>query len=315
MLDKNTGIGYFDRAVNRLPNHYAGDGVGRLAKTNVWSNTMNQFFAIDGVAVDQYFGGHLRLNDFQRVAILQEGEERSPRSMEVYEFMRRTETQALIELLEKETTGDSRSKPVITIPGKNGGTYVCKELVYAYAMWISPKFSLKVIRAFDAAVTSQSISQSNDRMQAGIMLLESASRLLNLSNSSKLGAYQKLQDFAGIPNLMPTYAIDAPSDSVDGSSRPTMSLSAILKEHSIPVSPQEAYRRLEEIGIVEHRSRRSTSRAAKGGVKQFWAVTTKGLAYGKNITNPGNPRETQPHFYDSRASELIKLMMTAKARA
>lgn len=270
---------------------------------------MNSLMVIDGVSVRQFYEENYCLNDLQKAAIAADGENRSTRTMEVYEFMRRPETQALVELLEKETTGNSRITPVITIQGRNGGTYVCKELVYAYAMWISPAFHLKVIRTFDSFYSNTAKSHAADQIQAGVILLESAARMLNLSNSSKLGAYHKLQKVAGLPDLMPSYAIDAPSDAYDGSSRPTFAISALLRRNGIRMTANQAYHQLAKVGVVEQKHRES--RSGINGVKKFWSVTAKGCMYGKNITSPVNPRETQPHFFESRFPDLLKLLETA----
>ena len=62
-------------------------------------------------------------------------------------FMRREETQALVGEISK--SADSQNyEPVKSVRGKYGGTYACKELVIAYAAWISAAFHLKVIRVF-----------------------------------------------------------------------------------------------------------------------------------------------------------------------
>jgi hypothetical protein len=91
-------------------------------------------------------------------------------------------------------------------------------------------------------------------VHAGVILLESAAKMLNLSNSSKLGAYQK-QQVAGLPDLMPKYAIDAPAGAPDGSSRPTFSLSALLKQCGIRMTANQAYHQLARLGIVERASK------------------------------------------------------------
>ncbi|MDD7545611.1 P22AR C-terminal domain-containing protein [Actinobacillus porcinus] len=60
-------------------------------------------------------------------------------------FTRLETTQELVSEIQKE---DPTTQPLKTLRGTQGGTYACEELVLAYAMWISPKFHLVVLRAF-----------------------------------------------------------------------------------------------------------------------------------------------------------------------
>lgn len=59
-------------------------------------------------------------------------------------FVRLDTTKALIAEIEK----DNQHALKIIRGGNFQGTYACEELVIAYAMWISPKFHLIVLRAF-----------------------------------------------------------------------------------------------------------------------------------------------------------------------
>lgn len=84
-------------------------------------------------------------------------------------FLRNQETKDLIVELEGEVSDvrkcTSLESQVIRVvkgnftDGIKQGTYVCKELVYRYAMWVSAKFALVVIRTFDALVTRTDAKQ------------------------------------------------------------------------------------------------------------------------------------------------------------
>lgn len=62
-------------------------------------------------------------------------------------FIRLAQTQELIQEISKYP--EMGILPVQQKRGVTGGTYVCKELVYAYAMWINAGFYLQVIGAYD----------------------------------------------------------------------------------------------------------------------------------------------------------------------
>lgn len=69
-------------------------------------------------------------------------------------FIRLDSTKELVAEIQQE---DPNIQPIIS---KNGiGTYACEEIALAYAMWISPKFHLVVLRAFIAMHKQQAQPQ------------------------------------------------------------------------------------------------------------------------------------------------------------
>jgi hypothetical protein len=84
------------------------------------------------------------------------------------QFMRLQSTKDLVKELRAEKVGNPTLSPdpVNTKKGRGGGIHVCRELVYAYAMWISARFNLRVIRSFDAMVLRDSDEQLSASQKA-----------------------------------------------------------------------------------------------------------------------------------------------------
>ncbi|HIB1682374.1 TPA: KilA-N domain-containing protein [Salmonella enterica subsp. enterica serovar Muenchen] len=108
---------------------------------------MNTKLIISDISIHQDSEGRYSLNDLHKAA----GDEH--RHLPNY-WLELQQTKELIE--EILNTGiPVINPPVASRKGRYGGTYVCKELVYSYAMWISAAFSLKVIRAYDDLVNGR----------------------------------------------------------------------------------------------------------------------------------------------------------------
>lgn len=128
---------------------------------------------ISDVSIRQDADGRYCLNDLHRAA---GGESRhKPANF----FQNQQTTELVTELSDDGITASLA--PVNIIKGgltadNRQGTYACKELVYAYAMWISPSFHLKVIRAYDALVTGAQPTLSPSTLSQNYLLTNRLAR-------------------------------------------------------------------------------------------------------------------------------------------
>ncbi|GAA3674830.1 KilA-N domain-containing protein [Acetobacter lovaniensis] len=190
------------------------------------------------------------------------------------QWLRNDQTKALIEELSDVQISTS---PVSTKKGgANQGTYACKELVYAYAMWISPSFNLQVIRAFDALVTGQIPNSSPKPKRIRKPAFDTAfTRCMNVvallpnvdENQKVLMAARGTHTLTGINPLEAMGYSALPAATEDNYQTPTQ----LGKPFGLP--PRRVNQILVDAGLQVHTPGSSTG--------SDWSMTDKGLAYGK----------------------------------
>lgn len=130
-------------------------------------------------------------------------------------------------------------------------------------------------------------------VQTQIYLAEAISRNLRLNEASRLGMYQSIAEpyHLAIPQYVESKGV-------------TKALKDLLADMHSPYSAIKFNQMLEAQGYIETKTRPSSG----GSVKRFKSITDKGLAYGENMQNPRNQKETQPHWYADRFNELYNII-------
>lgn len=143
-------------------------------------------------------------------------------------------------------------------------------------------------------------------IEADIRGIGVIAEVMRLPDSGKLGMIRSYcqENAPRIVPVLPAYAIDAPivaGTASSGSSEPTAPITKIVTGIT---SAAKANQALHRAGLLEQKTRLSRT----GEEKLYWCITELGLKYGKNVTHPNSPLETQPHWYVSKADEIVAIV-------
>ncbi|VVN22794.1 hypothetical protein PS682_04487 [Pseudomonas fluorescens] len=180
-----------------------------------------------------------------------------------------------------------------------------RELTDTLLTGYSAKMRLAVIRRWRELEQQQGareqVQLTGTKVIGEIAIMECFTRLLKPAASCQMAMLTKIAQNNGLdPKFLPGYAEDAAPDAAGGSSMPTKAITALIKDHSIASTARAfnlALKAHEFLTLLQRKN-------SKQETVDFWSVTEKGLAYGKNLTSPQCPRETQPHWYVDRFLEL-----------
>lgn len=174
---------------------------------------------------------------------------------------------------------------------------------------LSPQFTARLVdrwQELESQQAKQSTQQIASPLEEDLRGIAFIADSMRLPDSGKLGMFTKYCQ-ANAPRLLPAlpaYAIDAPVIAGAASSGSSEETAPITKIVAGITSAAKANQALPRAGLLEQKTRLSRS----GEEKRYWCVTELGLEYGKNVTHPNSPLETQPHWYVSKADEIVLIV-------
>jgi phage anti-repressor protein/ribosomal protein L7/L12 len=158
---------------------------------------------------------------------------------------------------------------------------------------------------------NQNVSQFSrkEEVETQLLGLEFTFKHLRPSEASKIGMTKTL--FTEL-NLKTSYLPEYSDENH------TYSAKALLEKFEIKISVQQFNKKMISAGLLEVKTRKSskykTEKDENGKevkipiLKEFKSLTEKGLKFGKNIISPKNQLESQPHYFEKKFSELLRIL-------
>lgn len=131
-------------------------------------------------------------------------------------YLRQNKPQEVIAELDRCSDMSTLESVIVVIgvqaDGMPQGTWACRELLYSYAMWISPRFHVLVVRAFHTMMTKQYslyqlLNQQCNDLSKLDMKLSDAGRLL-VTGGKKLKPEIKKQIDSTLKEIQPSFIFD-----------------------------------------------------------------------------------------------------------
>jgi hypothetical protein len=198
------------------------------------------------------------------------------------------------------TGSELNSLKELGVVGKNSSSFtiIPRRAILRIGMLLRDSLVARSVRDHLLNVENDRSTRYDDpalvQFKKEVFFLEAASEMLRLPDSGRLKLLGDFNKEHGLNVPLPSYADE----------QVTESATVLLKKHGVSMGTVVFNKLLISYGILEECERPSS----KGGKKYYKSLTDAGVTYGKNIISPKEPRESQPHYFANKFTDLLRLV-------